>query len=162
MRPLTRAERAVRSAATYVLLAGLCALVWPQTFGGAAAYIGVDGQSMDGTYVTGDLIAVRKQESYAVGDVITYKIPEGDFGAGAHVIHRITGGDGEAGFTTQGDNKPLPDPWHPRTDDVVGKSWVRVPGGAARFQEMGKPVPLGAMCAGLTVFVMLLPKKSGD
>jgi signal peptidase len=140
-------------------IAALMWLVWPQSFHGSIAYISVDGHSMDGTYKTGDLIAVRKLPAYQVGDVITYRIPKGEFGAGANVIHRITGGNGETGFTTQGDNKPLPDPWHPRTSDVVGKSAVRIPGGAHYFLMLSQPVPLGGLCAALTVFVMLLPKK---
>lgn len=159
---LTRAERAVRSAALWVLLAAVTFLVWPVTFGGATSFVGVDGRSMDGTYATGDLIVLREQPAYAVGDIVTFRVPAGEFGAGAHVIHRIVGGDGTTGFITQGDNKPLIDPWRPKTSDVVGKSWVRVPGAAARFQQLGQPVPLGALCAGLTVFVMLLPKKQTD
>lgn len=155
----TRAERRVASAAAWVLLGCLFALVWPAALGGATAYIGVDGHSMDGTYVDGDLIVVRKQESYAVGDIVTFRVPEREFGAGAHVIHRIIGGDGTQGFTLQGDNRTQPDPWRPRTADVLGKSWIRVPGGATRFQQLGQPVPLGALVAALTVFAMLLPRK---
>jgi signal peptidase I len=145
--------------ATAAVLA-LLWLVWPQSMHGAVAYVGVDGHSMDGTYADGDLIAVRAQSSYAVGDIVTYRIPKGEFGAGANVIHRIIGGNGETGFTTQGDNKPLPDPWHPRTGDVLGKSALRIPGGARYFLALAQPVPLGGLCAGLTVFVMLLPGKS--
>jgi signal peptidase len=135
-------------------------LVWPQSMHGSLAYISVDGHSMDGTYVNGDLIVVRRQVAYAVGDIVTYRIPQGEFGAGANVIHRITGGNGETGFTTQGDNKPLPDPWHPRTGDVLGRSALRVPGGAHYFLQLSQPIPLGGLCAALTVFVMLLPKKA--
>jgi signal peptidase len=134
-------------------------LVWPQSMHGAVAYIGVDGHSMDGTYANGDLIVVRKQPSYQVGDIVTYKIPKGEFGAGANVIHRITGGNGTTGFTTQGDNRTIADPWHPRTADVVGHSELRVPGGARYFLALSKPIPLGGLCAALTVFVMLWPKS---
>ena len=141
------------------LMLGLLWFVWPQSFHGSVAYVGVNGHSMDGTYVDGDLIVVRKLASYRVGDIVTYKIPRGEFGAGANVIHRIKGGTGLTGFTTQGDNKRLPDPWHPLTQDVLGKSELRIPGGAHYFLALSRPVPLGALCAGLTVMVMLLPKK---
>lgn len=155
----TRAERAVARAGLTVLSTAALALVWPQPFGGPTSFVGVDGDSMDGTYVDGDLIVVREQGGYDVGDVITYRVPAGEFGAGAHVIHRIIGGSAEAGFVTQGDNRERPDEWSPRPGDIVGASWVRVPGAAQRFQDLGRPVPLGALCAGLTVAVGLMPRR---
>src|SRR3954453_7427973 len=154
-RPLAAAGNAVLLA----VLAGALWFIWPQSLHGSVAYIGVDGHSMDGTYVNGDLVVVRQQSHYAVGDIVTYKIPKNEFGAGANVIHRITGGNGTTGFTTQGDNKPLPDPWHPRTGDIVGKSALRIPGGSHAFLLLASPMPLGALCAGLTVAVMLLPRR---
>src|SRR3954468_22550927 len=80
----------------------------PSTFGGPAGYIEVSGHSMDGTYKTGDLILTRAQETYVKGDIVTFKV-----NGNQQVIHRITGGDGVKGYTTQGDNNPNPDPWHP-------------------------------------------------
>ncbi len=157
---LTRSLRAVGNAVLLGVTAAALALVWPQTFGGATAFVGVDGDSMAGTYLDGDLVVVRAQSAYEVGDVVTYRIPAGEFGAGAAVIHRIIGGNPATGFVTQGDNRDRPDEWRPRHDDVVGKSWVRVPSAASRFQAMGRPVPLGALCAALTVAVGLLPRRS--
>jgi signal peptidase I len=135
-------------------------LVWPQSLGGSVAYIKVQGHSMDGTYQTGDLIVVRKQSHYAVGEIITYRIPKGQFGAGAQVIHRIIGGNGNTGFITQGDNKKFPDDWHPHDSDVVGRSWIRLPGAGVWFSRLSQPLPLGVIVGGLTVFVLVLPKKS--
>ena len=152
-------ERRVASAAAWVLIGCVFALIWPTAFGGATAYIGIDGESMSGTFESGDLVIVREQRSYEVGDAVTFRVPAGEFGAGAHVIHRIIGGNGTDGFTLQGDNKTQADPWRPTAADIVGKSWIHIPGGAARFKQMGQPVPLGALCAGLTVFAMLLPRK---
>ena len=85
------------------------ALLGPTAFGGPAGYIEVSGHSMDGTYKTGDLILTRDQDTYAMGDIVTFKVYDG----AGQVIHRITGGDGDTGYTTQGDNNPDPDPWHP-------------------------------------------------
>jgi signal peptidase I len=115
---------------------------------------------MDGTYVSGDLIVVRKHHHYAVGDIITYRIPKGDFGAGAQVIHRIVGGNGTAGFVTKGDNRKSIDDWHPRNSDVIGQSWVRLPGAGVWFSRISQPLPMGVIVGGLTVFVMVLPKKT--
>ena len=88
-------------------------------------YVEVSGHSMDGTYKTGDLILTRPGDSYARGDIIVYKTD-----TGGQVVHRIIGGDGERGFTTQGDNNPDPDPWHPTDADVVGQAWHRFEGKA--------------------------------
>ncbi|MDX6217986.1 MAG: signal peptidase [Frankiales bacterium] len=154
----TMLRRVLKALGTGLILA-LVWLVWPQSMHGRVAYISVDGHSMDGTYANGDLIVVRKQPSYNIGDIVTYRIPKGEFGAGANVIHRITGGNGTTGFTTQGDNRNIPDPWHPRTADIVGHSELRVPGGARYFLALSKPIPLGGLCAGLTVLVMLWPKS---
>lgn len=156
----TRAERLVARAALTVLTLALLALVWPQTFGGHTSFAGVDGDSMLGTYDDGDLIVLRAQRSYEVGDIVTFRVPEGEFGAGAHVIHRIIGGDPVSGFVMQGDNRSRPDQWRPRQGDVVGAAWVRLPGGAARFQSLGTPVNLGALCAALTVTMALLPRRA--
>ena len=154
-----RAIAVIRNLLTAVLTVACLYLVWPQSLGGPVAFVGVDGRSMDGTYVDGDLIVVRQQPSYAIGDIVTFRVPEGEFGAGAHVIHRIVDGNGEAGFITQGDNRDQVDPWLPRTADIIGKSWLRIPQGAGLFLQLAKPMNLGALCAALTVFVMLLPRR---
>ena len=153
------AHGVLRWAMGICLLCAIGFLAWPQSFGGRTAFIGVDGQSMAPTYASGDLLVVRRQGTYHVGDVITYIVPKGEFGAGAHVVHRITGGKGTAGFVTQGDNRAVADEWHPRHEDVVGATSLRIPGAASWFQQLGRPVPLGALCAGLTVMVMLLPRR---
>jgi signal peptidase I len=142
------------------VIAAAVFVMWPQSFGGSVAYIKVQGHSMDGTYVSGDLIVVRKHDHYAVGDIITYRIPKGDFGAGAQVIHRIVGGNGAAGFVTKGDNRKSVDDWHPRNSDVIGQSWVRLPGAGVWFSRISQPLPVGVIVGGLTVFVMVLPRKS--
>jgi signal peptidase len=132
---------------------------WPQSLGGSVAYVKVNGESMDGTYNTGDLIVVHREAHYAVGDIIAYRVPKDKFAAGAQVIHRIVGGNGSSGFVTRGDNRTVVDEWHPRIGDVVGTAWARFPGLGSWFSKMARPIPLGALCGGLTVLVMLFPKR---
>jgi signal peptidase len=149
-------------AAGWLLLVGalaLVALLWPQSLGGSVAYVRVDGHSMDPTFHTGDLAVVRRQSSYAIGDPVAYRIPEGEFGAGALVIHRLIGGNGTAGFVTQGDNKTIKDDWHPRTADIVGRVRYNLPGAGTTAAELTKPVYLGALVGGLTVLVMVFPSR---
>jgi signal peptidase len=133
---------------------------WPQSLGGSVAYVKVNGESMDGTYNTGDLIVVHREAHYAVGDIIAYRVPKNKFAAGAQVIHRIVGGNGSSGFVTRGDNRTVVDEWHPRIDDVVGTAWARFPGLVSWFTRMAEPIPLGALCGGLTVLVMLFPRRA--
>jgi len=141
-------------------LLGLVALSWPQSFGGRIAYVRVDGHSMDPTLSTGDLAVVRREASYRIGDAVAYRIPAGEFGAGAVVIHRLVGGDGASGYITKGDNKPLRDEWHPRTGDIVGRVQYDLPGAGGELARLTRPVYVGALVAGLTVLMMLLPSRS--
>ncbi len=124
----------------------------PTVIHGPAAYIEVSGHSMDGTYKTGDLILTRTQDSYGVGDIITFKVPAGS-GQG-QVIHRIIGGTGTTGYTTQGDNNPDPDPWHPTDDDVVGKAVKRFEGKAWMLHLPRQPWFAGVTAGVLTLVVL--------
>jgi signal peptidase len=140
-------------------LVPLAFLFWPQSLGGKVAYVMVDGHSMNPTYHSGDLAIVRRQPSYNVGDPVAYRIPKGEFGAGAMVIHRLIGGDGVRGFTTKGDNRTVADEWHPRTADVVGKVDYDLPALGSKVVQFTKPVYVGGLVASLTVLVMLWPKR---
>src|SRR4051812_31864942 len=137
-------------------------LFWPQSLGGKVAYVKVSGTSMDPTYHFGDLAIVRKQSSYNVGDPVAYRIPKGEFGAGAMVIHRLIGGDGVHGYTTKGDNRTIADEWHPRTADIVGRVRYDMPAFGSKLASMTRPVYVGGLVASLTVLLMLWPKREQD
>lgn len=141
------------------VVAAFLAFFWPQTLGGKTAFVKVDGHSMDPTYHFGDLAIVRRQSSYKIGDPVAYKIPKGEFGAGALVIHRLIGGNGKTGFVTRGDNRNINDPWHPKTRDVVGRVRIDMPALGTQMAKFTRPVYLGALVAGLTVMVMLFPSR---
>ena len=70
------------------------------------------------------------------------------------MIHRIIGGNGTTGYTTQGDNNPDPDPWHPTDKDVVGQSWHRFEGKAWILHLPRQPWFAG-LAAGLLTLVVL-------
>lgn len=142
------------------LVAGLVlALLWPQTLGGKAAYVRVDGQSMDPTFHNSDLAVVWRQSSYRVGDVVAYRIRPGEVGAGALVIHRLVGGDGRRGYVTRGDNRTVVDDWHPYTRDIVGVVELDVPRFGAVMAAMTRPVYLGGLVGFLTFAVMVVPSR---
>ena len=104
---LRRHSRLLSNLAVLAFLGIWFCTLAPTVIGGPAGYIEVSGHSMDGTYKTGDLILTRSHDTYAKGDIIVY-----DAGPG-QVIHRIIGGNGATGYTTQGDNNPDPDPVAP-------------------------------------------------
>ncbi|HET7572482.1 MAG TPA: signal peptidase I [Gaiellaceae bacterium] len=142
----------------------LAAWLWwglPQTIGGRADWVMVSGWSMEPRYHTGDLVLVDRQSSYHAGQVIAYRVPKGDVGAGSVVIHRIVGGDGETGFTVQGDNRTAPDLWHPKTSDVIGAKTLRVPHAFAVVKWLHSPLLLGLL-ASFVVFAKVAFSAAKD
>lgn len=137
------------------ILVAWVVLLRPASLGGQATWIVVRGSSMLPTYRTGDLVIVRAGSDYRVGDVVAYRVPAGEIGAGHVVIHRLTAGDPTAGFVVQGDNNGAPDPWRPRASDVVGRAWITVPGGGRLFSWIHQPAVIGGLAAALVVMVIV-------
>lgn len=149
MRQDPRLRRVLGNLVTLGLLALWYVLLAPASIGGPAAYVQVSGHSMDGTYETGDLIVQRAQQTYEVGDVVTFRV-----GAG-QVIHRIVGGNGVDGYVTRGDNNAEVDPWRPTDAEIVGRSWVRLPGSAWVLELPREPLFAG-LAAGLGTLLVLI------
>ena len=63
----------------------------------------VQSGSMEPTFSKGDLLLVREQDAYAVGDIVVYQ------SEGILIVHRIVAMDGET-VTTQGDANNVADP----------------------------------------------------
>src|SRR5207253_4750125 len=78
-------------AAQLALVAALGWFCLPQSLGGRADWVMVSGTSMLPHLHTGDLVLVEHQTSYHVGEVVAYRVPKGETGAGYVVIHRIVG-----------------------------------------------------------------------
>lgn len=147
--------------ATALLLIGLWAVVLrPQALGGPVTYLVIRGDSMEPTYRTGDLLVVRAAERYAVGDIVAYRVPAGDVGAGHLVVHRIAAGDGDAGYLMQGDNNPSVDPWMPRSSDIAGRAWVAVPGVGRMLTFLHRPAAAGALAVALLVAFTLVRRPA--
>jgi signal peptidase len=170
---ITRAERgrrargrARRRLALFVAAVPLVAF-WllflrPQTLGGPAAYIVVRGDSMRPALAPGDLVVARRKASYSVGDVVAYRMPEGEPEAGAMVIHRVVGGSAHSGYATQGDNSDSPDPWRPGSTDVLGTQWIRLPKLGWFLTIARTPLVLASVAAAATVYALLgrSPRKN--
>jgi signal peptidase len=135
-------------------LCAFCALIaaglWfglPQNLGGRADWVMVSGTSMLPRLHTGDLVLVEHRPSYHVGEVIAYRVPKGQIGAGHVVIHRIIGGNGKTGWRVKGDNRTAPDLWYPTSHDVIGAKELRIPHAWFVLRVLHMPVVLGLFAA---------------
>ncbi len=143
-------------------LAFVAALLWfclPQSFGGRADWVLVSGTSMLPRLHTGDLVLVEHQSSYHVGEVVAYRVPKGQVGAGHVVIHRIIGGNGGTGWRMKGDNRTAPDLWYPTNRDVIGAKQLRIPDAWFVLRVFHMPVLLALFAAFGVFFLIAL---SGD
>lgn len=139
------------------LLFAAAVVVWgvflrPDVLGGSASYVLVSGHSMQPRLQTGDLVITQRKDTYARGDVIAYRVPKGEPGAGARVIHRISGGSAREGFRTRGDNREEADIWRPRPRDIEGRLWLRLPKLGTLMLMLSTPIGLAA-AAGLLTFL---------
>jgi signal peptidase len=154
---MTRKLMRAGSLAVCLLLVGFWFIALrPQSLGGPVTYLVIRGDSMEPTYRSGDLVVVSVGNTFAAGDVVAYRVPSGEIGAGHLVIHRIVGGDGEAGFLLRGDNNPSVDPWMPRSSDVAGAAWISVPGVGKLLEFVHQPAVAGALAVALLAFAALL------
>lgn len=124
----------------------------PTILGGPTGYIMVTGTSMEPTFYTGDLVITRRQDEYRPGDVAAYRTSSGN------IIHRIIEERADGRFVLLGDNKNLPDPAFPSSDEVIGKQWFLVPNGGDALNFMRQPVPFAVLLGGVTL-VMFSKRK---
>ena len=136
-----------------LVLAGCFVTLRPAALGGPVQYVIVVGQSMEPTLYSGDLVVIRRQDEYAVGDIVSSETPIGP------VMHRIVGGDGDEGFVSQGDNNEISDPWRPTTSEIVGKLWLRFPGGAHFRWAARLTLGLGLAALGTLTWYVLAKRR---
>jgi signal peptidase I len=118
-RPL--GARALGAAATGALIA-LWAVFAPASVGGDFSYAVVRGDSMRPHLDNGDVVVLRRERAYGLGDVVAYHDPQ--IGT---VLHRVVERRGDR-FVLRGDNRSQLDPYEPVTGDVVGREVAVIPG----------------------------------
>ena len=132
----------------------------PTRAGGRAAYVMVNGNSMEPGFHRGDLAIVRKAGIYQVGDVVTYR----DARMGAFVIHRIIGVEQDH-YILKGDNNSWIDAYHPTQEEIIGKLWVHAPKLGRAMEWLRLPVNtaliIGLLGGILMVSMMTQPSKNG-
>ena len=124
-----------------------CLAVWfafaPPRLGGATSYIMTEGASMLPQYHAGDLVALRTQDSYRVGDIAGYH----NGSLGVVVMHRIVATDGDR-YVFKGDNNNFIDSYHPAKSEIVGAKWFHLPGTGRLLTSLRVPV-VAAVAFGL-------------
>jgi len=126
----TRLSRSLLSALILVLMAALWFTFAPVQFGGQTTYIMIAGASMEPSLHYGDLVVAREELPYEVGEVVTYRHP-----TIGPVIHRIIDRTGDT-YTFKGDNNDWIDSYKPTSAELIGKSWIRIPGAAKLLQKL--------------------------
>jgi len=154
LRPSRRLRRILGTAGFVGLIVVWGVFLRPQLLGGPAGYVAVSGTSMEPKMHTGDVVLVHRKRSYDVGDVIAFRIPAGQAGAGRVVIHRVTGGSAADGYVTRGDNRDSDDLWRPKPSDVVGSQRLRVPALGSIARMIISPPGLGLLAALATIVLM--------
>ena len=142
----------------------VAAVVWalvPFQWGGHLGLTVVAGESMEPTYHTGDLVLSWRRDTYAVGDVVVYTVPEGEPGEGYNVVHRITA-RGAEGYTLRGDNNERDDMWTPSDDDVRGEVFAVVPSGGRWLRLIVSPLVMAFLAGVLVAVAVAMGGKRGD
>jgi signal peptidase I len=151
----TRFGRAVRNVAATAALVAWCLYLRPQILGGPAAYILVNGTSMEPGLEPGALVVAIRRETYDIGDIVAYRVPAGDPAAGQNVIHRIVGGSAELGFVVRGDNVASSDIWRPTGDAIVGAAWFVAPGTAPLLLFLRSPLLFASLVTAVFTYWVL-------
>ena len=131
------------------LAAAAFAATWwyvaPPPLGGSTTVVTVDGTSMLPKLRVTDLVALRPQHTYRVGDVVGYR------SGLIHrvVLHRIVAiHDGR--YVFKGDNNSFIDPDRPTRAQLVGRLWLHVPSAGRLVSQLHRP-PVAAALAVLLV-----------
>jgi signal peptidase I len=134
-------------------------LLGPRQLGGPGTYVVVSGTSMLPSIHGGDLVVARSRGSYRIGEVVVYRIPAGELGAGRLVIHRIIGGSAARGYLLQGDNRAFHDPWRPRVNDIEGRTLAVAPRIGFALFYLRSPLALAALAGLLTFLLFTRPPR---
>jgi signal peptidase I len=111
--------------------------------GGQVAYVIINGNSMEPNFHLGDLIIVRPQPYYNIGDQIVYRNTD----TGVNVFHRIIDLELDR-YSLKGDNNAWIDAYQPKQEEVIGKLWAHLPRFGKVLQFIRRPINM-ALIAGV-------------
>jgi signal peptidase I len=139
----TRHTKKLLSGALGLIVLGCLWLYFaPVGLGGSTTYVVTDGVSMEPRFHAGDLVLLRGQDSYHVGEIVAYRSKVFH----TIVLHRIIRRAG-ARYVFKGDNNNFVDFEHPARGQLLGALWLSIPGVGARLDSIRSPALIGALVA---------------
>ena len=123
----------------------------PTQIGGSTSYVITHGISMEPRFHTGDLVLVRPESNYKVGQVAAYHSTL----LHTVVLHRIIRIE-HGHYFFKGDNNSFIDPTHPTRALLIGSMWLHIAGGGVILDDLHQPwvvaVLFGAVAASFLLF----------
>jgi signal peptidase I len=149
------ARRCAASLVALALLFAAWAFLAPAALGGRDTYVVTDGISMLPHFHAGDLVILRRESTYHVGEVAGYHNHE----LGVVVMHRIIAiHDGH--YVFKGDNNNFVDSYEPTKSQIVGAEWVHAPRLGQFLNDLRVPGVAAAVLALLWIFSFGRPQIS--
>ena len=153
MKPLNRQSSIIVTLLSLFLSFTGWMILAPTQLGGSVTYVIVDGNSMEPGFHLGDLLLVRTEPIYRVGDAVTYQNAE----LGRFVFHRIIGTELDR-FIIKGDNNSWVDSYNPNQDEIIGKLWAHIPKLGKAIEWIRVPINLAitmGLLGGVLMFDMI-------
>jgi signal peptidase I len=145
--------RFLAALATFALCLAAWATFAPPQLGGSTSYAITTGVSMLPHFHAGDLVLLRHESSYTVGEVAGYHNGQ----LGVTVMHRIVAIDGDR-YVFKGDNNDFTDMFEPTAAQIVGAEWIHLPGWGNTLLTLRAPV-VGAVLLGLMWVFVFWPRS---
>jgi signal peptidase I len=131
---------------------------WPARFGGTTSAVLVRGTSMLPNYELNDIVFVREQDEYEIGDIVLFEVPDGE-AAGMQIIHRIIGTWEDGTWKTQGDNRQTADQFRLEDEHLLGSPVLHVPE-AGRVLQLMQNTFIIATAVGVGAVMLMWPSTS--
>lgn len=140
--------------ASVVAFATIWSGLLPQQIGGSMSYAITDGTSMLPHYHAGDLVILRKEPAYHVGQVAAFH------NARLHVIvlHRIVAIHANH-YEFKGDNNSWVTLYEPTRSQIVGAEWLHLPGAGRVILDLRVPA-VAAVLLGLLWVYSFWPRST--
>ena len=135
-------KKLIAGALVALVLGSLWFVFAPVSVGGSSTWVVTDGISMEPRFHAGDLVLVRAQSHYHVGEIVAYNNKQ----LHTIVLHRIVGRDGSR-YIFKGDNNNFLDFEHPAQNQLIGALWLHFAGLGGTLESLHSPVLIGAMFA---------------
>ena len=141
--------------AVVIALVALWSGSLPQQLGGRMSYVITDGVSMLPRYHAGDLVILRKEPSYHVGEVAAYHNEQ----LHAIVLHRIVAIRGTR-YVFKGDNNSWVTTFEPTKSQIVGARWLHLPGAGRLLLGLRTPIVAAVLLGVLWLYSFWSPSGS--